>query len=148
MTIPIITTSGTDEGGRPITTRSEVRLGPNTGVITIVVSYESLDPAKVPGVTEWLDPYPETRFSFRSTVLGVDVDGNAIVLIASEKPLNELPVKLIRALLLFGPENIFRQEDQTEPYFNINLSVWVINADQNPGETEPDIIVKLRPMLP
>jgi PBP1b-binding outer membrane lipoprotein LpoB len=148
VTIPIITSSGTDEVGLPITTRSEVRLGPNTGVITIAVPYESLDPAKVPGVSEWMDPIQDQRSYFRSTVRGVDAEGNAIVLIASEKPLNELPIKLIRALLLFGPENIFRQEDQTEPYFNINLSVWVINADQNPGETEPDIIVKLRPMLP
>ena len=149
VTIPIITTSGTDEVGLPITTRSEVRLGPNTGVITIVVPYESLDPAKVPGATEWLAPYQDARFSFRSVVKGVDAEGNAIVIIASEKPLNELPVKLIRAIFLFGPERIFGQEDQTtEQYFSVTLQVWVQDADKNPPETVEDIIVKLRPMLP
>ncbi len=123
---------------------AEVRLGPETGFINIVVPYESLDPATMPGITEWLDPYPESRASFRSMVVGVDENGNAICLIGSEKPLNELPDKVIRMIALYHAGNIINDPDQTTQEWSDWLSVFVTYADAKGDKTVPDIIITRR----
>ena len=136
LSLPFITSSGESVEGK---------LGPDTGFITIVVPYDSLDPATVNGVSEWLDPYSEPRLSFRSTVLGVDKDGNIIGLIASKEPFNELPDKLIRALVLFHPANIIKEEDQTTQGFPNILQHFVQSADAMGAEKVPDIIITRNP---
>ncbi|GEM_PF-1835671 len=136
LSIPYTTSTGKSVEGK---------LGPDTGFITIVVPYDSLDPATVHGVTEWLDPYHESRSSFRSTVLGVDKDGNIVGLIASKKPFNELPDKLIRALVLFHPENVIREEAQTTQEFTAMTQIYVQSADAMGDEKVPDIIITRNP---
>ncbi len=131
-TLPIITSTGE---------AVDVLLGPETGFITIVVSYDSLDSVTVTGVTEWLDPYSNSRASFRSMVVGVDEIGNAICLIGSEKPLNELPDKVIRMITLYHAGNIINDPDQTTQEWSDWLSVFVTYADAKGDKTVPDIII-------
>jgi len=130
--LPIITSSG--EG-------ADVLLGPKTGFVTVIVPFESLDPATVAGVTEWKDPYSESRKNFRSTVLGVDVNGNAICLIGSEEPLDTLPDKVIRLLSLWHAGNIINDPDQTTQEWSDWLSVFVTYADAKGNKNVPDIII-------
>ncbi|MBP6811480.1 MAG: hypothetical protein KA138_08165 [Saprospiraceae bacterium] len=123
---------------------ADVRLGPETGFVTIVVPYDSIESATVTGVTEWLDPYSNSRASFRSMVLGVDENGNAICLIGSEKPLNELPDKVIRMITLYHAGNIINDPDQTTQEWSDWLSVFVTYADAKGDKTVPDIIITRR----
>ncbi|MDP1715846.1 MAG: hypothetical protein Q8L41_13985 [Anaerolineales bacterium] len=136
LSLPFITSFGKSVEGF---------LGPDTGFITIVVPYDSLDPATVNGVTEWLDAYPESRSSFRSTVLGVDKDGNIVGLIASKKPLNELPDNITRMLLLYHAANIINDEDQTHQEWSNNLSIYILYADAKGDKKVPDIIITRNP---
>ena len=139
-TIPIISSSDV---------HADVLLGPGTGVKIIGVPYNWFPQEMMATVTQSWEPYSGGNFGIRSTVLGVDAEGNAICLMAFEKPLNELPNelrdKLMRAYFLVCPDNIFRQEDQKEQGITDDTQVLILNADQNPGETEPDVIVNWRP---
>ncbi len=131
-TLPIITSTGD---------AVHVLLGPKTAFVTIVVPYESLDPSTVAGVTEWKDPYSESRKNFRSTVLGVDVNGNAICLIGSEEPLDTLPDKVIRLLSLWHAGNMINDPAQTTQEWSDWLSVFVTYADAKGNKKVPDIII-------
>ena len=135
-TLPLVTSTGESVEGK---------LGPETGFITIVVPYDSLVPTTENGVTEWLDPYPTSRSSFRSTVLGVDKDGNVIELLASETPLNELPDNLVRALALHLAASVIDKEDQTTQGFPLILQAYVRYADASGDEKVPDIIITRNP---
>lgn len=135
-TVPIITSTGGVV---------ESELGPKKGFITIVVPYESLVPAEGSGISEWLDPYPDSRRSFRSTALGVSSDGNTICLVGSQASLNELPDKLIRALDLLCFANIVDKVDQKETGFPSVLQHFVKFADAGGAEKVPDIIVTRNP---
>jgi len=135
-TLPLVTSTGESVEGI---------LGPDTGFITIVVPYDSLVPAEGNGVSEWLDPYPTSRRSFRSVVLGVDKAGNVIELLASETPLNELPDNLVRALALHLAANVIQKEDQTTQGFPTVLQSYVKYADASGDEKVPDIIITRSP---
>lgn len=133
--LPIVTSTGES---------SDVRLGPETGFINIVVPYDSLDPATVGGVTEWKDPYPESRKNFRSTMVGVDVNGDAICLIGSEEPLDELSDKVIRMIALYCAGNIINDPDQTSQEWSNWLDVIVQYSEAKGDKKVPDIIITRR----
>lgn len=135
-TLPLITSTGEAVEGK---------LSSETGFITIVVPFDSLIPSEGNGVSEWLDPYSTSRRSFRSTVLGVDKDGNIIELLASETPLNELPDNLVRALALHLAASVIDKEDQTIQSFPIKLQSYVKYADASGDEKVPDIIITRNP---
>ncbi len=121
----------------------EMLLGAETGFMTIVVPYDTLLLEEGNGVSEWTDVRSGLRF--RSTMLGVDSAGNAIGLIASEKPLNELPDNTIRLIDLFHPASIIAIENQEVQGYSVMLDLFVQYADKKGAKTIPDIIITRRP---
>lgn len=132
--LPLITSTGESV---------EMLLGPETGFITLVVPYDSLTPTDGNGVSEWIDVRSGMRF--RSTMLGVDASGNAIGLIASEKPLNELPDNTVRLLVLFHAASIIAIESQEIQGYSVILDLFVQYADAKGDKLIPDIIVERNP---
>ncbi len=134
LSLPFTTSKGTS---------TEVFLGSDTGFTTIVVPYTLLVPAEGNGVSEWVDVRSGIRF--RSILIGVDSAGNAIGLIASEKPLNELPDSAVRLLTLFHSASIIAVESQEVQGYSVTLDLFVQYADKKGNKTVPDIIITRRP---
>jgi len=133
--LPIITSTGE---------AADVRLGQKTGFVNIVVPYDSLDPAVVAGVTEWKDPYSGSRKNFRSTVMGVDVNGDAVCLIGSEEPLDKLSDKVVRMIVLYCAGNIINDPDQSTQEWSNWLDVIVQYSEAKGDKIIPDIIITRR----
>jgi hypothetical protein len=108
--------------------------GPNEGSVIYILNWDAATPAGGNGFGEWVDNTNTDRF--RSAFWGTDASGNIIGAIASQKPLNELTDKQIRAMVLFHTISILDGQDMTIRGYSAVLNDY---ADTSGQDTPPYI---------
>ncbi len=98
-------------------------LSPSNGAIEILSSWLSLDGA---------DEFYFGNLHIRMRIAGVDTNGELIVLLASEKPVNSLTDFEFSGLIFLAPSLIIQQEDLSNTT-SLEVLMSFVNAADNPS---------------
>ncbi len=103
--------------------------GPNVGTVVYIMNWDDAVPAEGNGFGEWVDNTNTDRF--RTAFWGVDDKGNILGAISSQKPLNELTDKQIRAMALFHTISILDGQDMTNRGYSSVLNDYADTSGQD-----------------